>query len=158
MEPTNESTPSPATPELPHYLIPTLDSLRKYTYFIGIVTWVGAGLLIIMGLFTAFFMNSLGSGLQEEVGFIGQLGGASIGLFYILIALLYYFPGKYLVETSKQIKQALRSQSPEEVYQTFQPLQRFFKFVGVIIMIVLILYGIIFLGALFLGGIGAFMS
>ena len=154
MEPT-EDTPSSPTPEaLPHHLVLTLDSLRRYTQFIGIVIWVGAGLLILVGLITIFFMNALDSGLQE-VNFFGQVGGATIGIFYILVALLYYFPGKYLIATSKQIKAALRSHSVQELHQTFAPLQRFFKFIGVILMIVLILYGILFLGGLFLGGIGA---
>lgn len=158
MEPINPDSSAAAPPELPRHLISTLDSLRKYTHFLGLVTWIGAGLLILMGLFTAFFMNTLGSTLGEEVGFLGQVGGAGAGLFYMLIALLYYFPGKYLVETSKKLKQALRSHSLEELYQCFPPLQRFFKFIGVLIMIMLIFYGIILLAALFLGGIGASMG
>jgi hypothetical protein len=124
--------------EIKQYLIET----SKWGKFVGIVGYVGMGLLILFAFVMMFGLSVL-----------SQLSGAGfpmglLGFVYIIIAGVYYFPITYLYKFSVQIKQGLDSNDTTTITSGFQNLKSLFKFMGIFPIVVLSLYGLILLIAI----------
>lgn len=118
--------------EIKDYLLET----SKWGKLLAIVGYVGIGLLCLLGLGVTIglsFMNSL-----NEVGF--PLG--IVGLIYIVIAVLYYFPVNYLYKFSVQIKQGFKSNDQQSLTSGFANLKSLYKFMGIFTIVILSIYGL----------------
>ncbi len=82
-----------------------------------------------------------------------MMGGAFLTVLYLAMAVLYFFPIYYLFQFSSKIKAALQTQSSELLEQAFSNLKSHYKFMGILLIIVLGLYAI----ALIFGGLAAAM-
>lgn len=113
----------------------------KWGKFLGIVGFVMSGLIILLGVV-------MFGGAFDEVypGF-----GSGIGVFYILISLLYIFPSLYLFRFSTQMKEGIASGDQDRCSEAFNYLRRLFLFMGILTIVALALYAFVFLG-IFLGG------
>jgi hypothetical protein len=119
--------------EIKGYLLET----SKWGKLLAIVGYVGMGLLLLLGLvfMIGFSMFSSFSGM----GFPMRI----MGFFYILIAVLYYFPLNYLYKYCTQIKQGLTSTNQQTVTTGFENLKSLFRFMGIFTIVVLSLYALI---------------
>lgn len=151
MEPTNPPSPSEWSASLRHQL----NSLFKSTRFLGILTWIAAGLLVLFSLVTIVLG---GIGVTDTYSALGSTGIILIGLVYIGVAILYYYLGRYLYRASNQFQRALHSGKEEDLHACFSPLTLFFRLVMIISIGVLALYGLALIFGLIAGGIGAFMA
>jgi hypothetical protein len=57
------------------------------------------------------------------------------------MAALYFFPTWYLFKFSKSIKEAIRHKSNQELELALENHKSFFKFMGMLMVIVLAIYG-----------------
>ncbi|MFN8334794.1 MAG: DUF5362 family protein [Cyclobacteriaceae bacterium] len=119
-----------------------------WTKFISIVGFVFIGFLIIIALFAGTFL-----GAMMEASGMNMMGGAFITVFYLVIAVINFFPIYYLFQFSSKMKAALQTQSSELLEQAFSNLKSHYKFMGILLIIVLGLYAI----ALIFGGLAAAM-
>jgi hypothetical protein len=116
-----------------------LSETEKWTKFLSITGFVFVGLIVIM----AFFAGSIFS--QFPFGQENNYGGAMSLLFtvgYLLLAALYFFPIWYLFKFSKSIKEAIIRKNSEELEVAFSNHKSFFKFIGIVMAIVLGFYAI----------------
>ncbi|HMV08917.1 MAG TPA: DUF5362 family protein [Cyclobacteriaceae bacterium] len=88
-----------------------------------------------------------------EASGMAMMGGAFLTVLYLAMAVLYFFPIYYLFQFSSKIKAALQTQSSELLEQAFSNLKSHYKFMGILLIIVLGLYAI----ALIFGGLAAAM-
>jgi small-conductance mechanosensitive channel len=151
-----ETPNTPSTPEWSATLRRYLHSLQKSTRFLGILTWVAAGLVLLAGLFIMGLGGSLGK--LAGSGVMGGISGVLMGLLYAGIALLYYYLGRYLYRASRKFQQALQSGQEQDLHACFEPLHLFFRIIAIVAIAFLGLYALIILFALIAGGIGAFMA
>ncbi len=119
-----------------------------WTKFISIVGFVFLGLLVIVALFAGSFI-----GAAMQASGMAALGGAFITILYLAMAVLYFFPIYYLFQFSSKMKAALQTQSSELLEQAFGNLKSHYKFMGILLIIVLALYAV----ALIFGGLAAAM-
>ncbi|WP_266203461.1 DUF5362 family protein [Pontibacter kalidii] len=130
-----------------------LKEVAKWGRFLAIVGFVAIGLVVAGGLFAGAAMSTMF--LPQESA--GTAAGSFFTFFYLLFALLYFFPVLYLYRFSGGMQEALRLQNEDMLTVSFSNLKSLFKFVGVLTIIVLAFYalGLLFM---FLGvGIGAMM-
>jgi len=132
----------------------------KWAKFLSIVGFVLIGFMVI-GAFAMFAMGGAGSmdemdGMNSMGGGMGMMGamGAALGVVYLLVALLYFFPVLYLYKFASKAKQALDGNNTEELTSAFENLKSHYKFVGILTAIVLIIYALFFILAI-VAGIGA---
>ncbi|MDX2361181.1 MAG: DUF5362 family protein [Crocinitomicaceae bacterium] len=121
----------------------------KWANFLAIVGFVMLGILVIGALFM------VGAAAQYS----GYGGGPSLGLLavvYLLMAVLYFFPTYYLYLFAKKIKVGLQSSSEEDVTLGFENLKSMFKFMGILMIVVLSLYALMFLMAIAAGSASMF--
>lgn len=124
-----------------------LNETRKWTMFISIFGFVMVGLMLIIALFAGSFMSSLPN--SQAIPFSSGL----LTVFYIFIAALYFFPIYYLYKFSSHMKLGIVMKSEQEVEDAFKYLKSHYKFMGILLAIVLAFYIMIFFGSIMFGAL-----
>jgi hypothetical protein len=117
--------------EIHSYLLET----AKWGNFLAIIGYVFMGLLALLALFMIFGMSQL----LEGKGFPMWI----MGLVYLALAGVYWFPVTYLYRFSAQMKQAVKSRDESLYTSGFANLKSLFKFFGIFTIVMLALYGLI---------------
>ena len=111
----------------------------KWAKFLAIVGFVFIGLMVL----GAFFMLIAGASLPGMGG-----AGAGVGILYLLMALLYFFPTYYLLIFANKIKIGLSQSIQNDVDAGFENLKSMFKFMGILMIVVLGIYALFIVFAL----------
>ena len=140
------ATPAGLTidPESQAYLKET----AKWAKFLSIVGFIIAGFMVLMGLFMGTVMSTMAGGLGNEIpGFPMWI----MSTIYILFAILYIMPMLYMYRFSSKMQTALLRENQMELTSSFENLKSLFKFAGIMTIIMLGFYGLMILGAMFVG-------
>lgn len=136
------------TGEIKSYLKET----AKWANFIAIVGFILLVLLVLVGIGASYFLSTLGDQFGGQ-SFGGQVG--FIGLFYIVMAVIYFFPILYLYRFAQKMKSALKSNNQEVLTSSFEYLKSHYKFIGIMMAIIFGIYVLFFLGAILFGGLAS---
>ena len=127
-----------------------IDALResgKWCMFLAIIGFVFIALMVIMGAFMAVAMaaipndpygagaGGMGMGMNPFMAIKGYLGA-----FYILLALVYFFPVYYLFNYAKGVKLAVESGNSDTLSNALVNLKSHHKFLGIFTIITIALY------------------
>jgi hypothetical protein len=128
------------SPELTitRHMIDSMRSTRPWAMFVSILGFIIVGFMLL----AAMVIMVLGSVLPQEVdGFPAVL----IGIVYIIMSFFYLVPSIYLFKYSSAIGSFLYTMSESEMESALTYQQSFWKFVGIvgIIMIAFAILGII---------------
>ena len=130
-----------------------LNETARWGKFLAILGFIICGLIIIIGLFFGTIFSSLAS--RNQVSYEGNISSGSFGalaaVFYIIIAVVYFFPCLFLYRFSTKMKTALNGNEQTDLTLAFQNLKSLFRYVGVITVIVLAIYLVLFLFAVLAG-------
>ena len=110
----------------------------KWSYFISIIGFIGVGFMVVGGLTMSTVLASLGS-LTGEL--YGAVPAGFLGALYLILALIYFFPVYYLFNFSRKMKLALKENDTTTLTESFKNLKSHYKFVGILTLIIVILYG-----------------
>jgi|GEM_PF-369870 len=126
-----------------------LHNIAKWAGFLAIVHLIVMGLLalmVIMMLFGAGYMSTF----TNHYGFSGGIL-AFMGILYLLMIAIITLPIWWLYKFSKNTKQALFTKDAQQIAHAFHLLNRYFKFYGILTIIVLGLYALGIVGFLLIG-------
>jgi hypothetical protein len=70
--------------------------------------------------------------------------GLGMGISYFALAVIWFFPFMFLFRFSSQMRYALAANDQERLNTSFQNLKICFRYVGIVTMIVLVLYILLF--------------
>ena len=115
----------------------------RWGKFLAILGYIGIGLILII----AVVIMSVGSFAPLMPG----VGAGVIAMFYIVIAVLYFFPVYYLHQFSLKMKNGLTSQDGSTVATGFESLKSLFKFMGICAIVILSIYALILVFAVVAG-------
>ncbi|MFC4721831.1 DUF5362 family protein [Geojedonia litorea] len=122
-----------------------LKETSTWTYFLSILGFIGIGLMVIFGLLFSTILGSMtDANPYEQVGF----NTGYLGLIYVAMALLYFFPVYYLYNFSRKMKTALRMKNNDDFSAAFSNLKSHYKFVGILTIVIISLYVLLFFFAL----------
>ena len=110
-----------------------LKEIAKWAKLIAIVGFVFVGLFVLIALFMGAFMGAMMGELAPGPG-----GGAAMGFlsfFYIIFAVIYFFPLLYLYRFSTQTNAALASNDQQLMTEAFSNLKSHYKFIGILMLI-----------------------
>ena len=127
---------------------PMLASLRRSRPWILFLSMVGFGSCCLL-LLVAIVSVALNSGSP-----LGVLGGILLGLLYMLMAVVYFFPALKLYQSAAALKKLERDGDVPTLESALAHLGMFWKIAGIITLVGLILYVIamvIVIAALALG-------
>lgn len=109
---------------------------------ISILGFIGLGFMVI----AAFFIMVAGAASP-----FGAAGAVGMGIGYLVIALLYFFPIYYLYKYATQMKAALNESDNGGLTSAFENLKSHHKFLAITAIVVISLYILILLGAVVFG-------
>lgn len=122
-----------------------LNETRKWTMFFSILGFIGIGFMLIAALFIGSIMNSIPN-YSETADLTAGLTGGLMSGFYIIMAVLYFFPIYYLYKFSSNMKAGIQHRSSELVEEAFKHQKSHYKFFGILTGIILIFYVLILIG------------
>ena len=123
-----------------------LRETARWGKFLAIVGFIACGLCLLSAIFSGPLIMAL----------YGSLGAApGVGIVFtvmlVLVALLWFFPCLYLYNFSSKMQAALRSNDQVQLNQSFRNLKSYYRFVGIVTIIVLSLYALLFIIRIFSG-------
>ena len=128
------------TTEAKNYLRET----AKWAKFLSIVGFVFTGILVFFAIFLGVFMSKVSPGF-EAVGPLEGFMGAGLALVYLLIALLYFYLLWKLYLFAVHTNKALATDDSQMLTNAFKAQNAMFKFIGIFTIVVISLYGIMFI-------------
>ncbi|MCJ8209996.1 DUF5362 domain-containing protein [Mucilaginibacter sp. RS28] len=142
-----QPTPEPElllTPEAQYYL----NEGAGWARFLGIMGFIGSAFILIMAIFAGSVFSILGrmSPTPMPAGV-----GAFIGIGYGCFALLYFFPSMYLYQFANQAKQGILFKHTPNITTAVAKLKSFFKFWGVLTVIMIALMVLSFVFSIMIG-------
>ncbi len=105
----------------------------KWANFLAILGFIGLGLMVLGGLVSIIAGASISRipGMQQF---------AVIGIVYLVLAVLYFFPTLYLYQFASKTKKAIQNRSQENLDLGLENLKSFFKFLGIFTIVVISMY------------------
>lgn len=129
--------------EIDGSMMSILNETRKWTKFLSILGFIGIGIMIIVGIFAgSIFSSTIDNSITGGMGFPSVL----FSFIYIIMAAIYFIPVLFLFNFSNKMKVALFSNNQEALYEAFNNLKRHFKFIGILVIVLLVIYVTIFIG------------
>lgn len=111
--------------------------VSKWGKFLAIVGYIGIAVLAIVAI--ALIVVSFITSIKLDVG----LSLGTFGIIYFALAILYYFPVKFLYKFSIQIKKGLESDNNQDITLGFENLKSLFKFLGILTIVILSIYALL---------------
>lgn len=154
---TGETGAATLTPQARQYL----DQTRPWVRFMSIMTFVCAGLMVLLGL-VMLVVGMVGGLAGGDHGGLGRLGGAIggglVALLYLSLACVYIAPGLYLSRYAGAIRLLQTNCTAAVLEDALKHQKSFWRFIG-ILTIIGIIVGVIVMGlAVVAGVIGAMMA
>lgn len=107
-----------------------LSSIRKWTFFLAIMGFIGSAFMIFFGLFFGVMSKFIP---QDDA--TSKFPGVIIMLFYFIIGAVYFFPSMFLLNFSSKIKVTLATHSESPFVEALNYLRLHFKFMGIMIIV-----------------------
>jgi hypothetical protein len=120
-----------------------LEQLRKtkgWVKFLGVMAFIGAALMVVLGV-VIMAGGAFGAAFAGQAGAeLGPWFTAIIGLIYIVMALLYIYPGMKLWKYGKTIDRLLEDRASVTLEAALNEQRSLWKFCGIMMIIMLSLY------------------
>ena len=116
-----------------------LDEARKWGKFLAILGFVFSGFMLLFGVVFSFFLDNLP---PEAAALIPNF---IITVIYLVLAAIYFFPSLYLYRFAVRAGKAISLKDSSVLSSSFDSLRDCFRYLGILSIIALVLYGIGFL-------------
>lgn len=132
-----------------------LKETASWAKLLAIVGMIGCVFLVLGGIMASVAVTTVSGEMSREIGGGATAAmGAFMLIFYVLIAVIYFFPCLYLLRFSNHIKNAVTANDQMGLNEGLRNLKATFRFLGIVTIIFISLFLLMFL----LGGLGAIMS
>lgn len=128
-----------------------LSEIRKWTSFLSILGFISVGLLVLAAIFIGFVFSFLpipDNGMPFPSVFLT--------IFYLVFAVLYFFPVYYLYQFSVKMKYALMGKATDMLETSFGFLKSHYRFIGILTIVLLALYPIFIIAFIIFGIMNGF--
>ncbi len=124
-----------------------LNESARWARFLAIIGFISCGLMIIVGVFFGSVMSGLMTNAGSESAAV--MSGGFFSIIYILISLLLFFPSLYLFNFSSKMRKAFQNNDQQILTDSLKNLKSFFKFYGIFTVIILSIYALALIAAIF---------
>ena len=122
----------------------------KWGRFLGIMGFIGAGFMVLFGIFYSSIWSlipTLSDSMPYRMGF-----GFGLTVFYLLIGSLYFFPALYLFRYASKLIIAIQTSNSQELEEAFSNQKSLYKFMGIFTIVAIGFYVLALL--IMLAGLG----
>jgi len=129
----------------------------KWTKFLAIVGFVFTGLMIMLSLSVSAIISSMNSMVGAQNNPYAAMGTGFLTVFLLIMAAIYFYPSFILFKFSTSAKQAVLYGDQESLSVAMNKMKSFFKFWGILLIVILGFYGLAIISAI-VAGVGANMG
>tara|TARA_R110002049_G_scaffold307558_3_gene508408 strand:- start:53 stop:523 length:471 start_codon:yes stop_codon:yes gene_type:complete len=122
-----------------------LNETRKWSSILAIWGFICIGLLLIMAIFSGTLFSAYDQ--MAQMSTMPYNPSIFIAVVYVLVGVLYLFPTLYLYKFSTQLKAALSNMDTDSLTEAFKNQKSLYKFMGILVIILIGLYALVFVGA-----------
>ncbi len=141
-----------------------LAATKPWVRFMSVLLFVGAGFILLIGLVMllgggAMWTSVNGVKTTRSMGAPGMAGfmtGAAI--VYVLMAFLYIYPAVKLWKYASRIGDLLAAPSSLSLALALREQKSFWKFLGIMVIAIFVLYFVIIIAAVAFGGFAAMQA
>lgn len=126
----------------------------KWATFLSIIGFLGSAFMVLIGLVMFAMGSAIGSGMGNSP-MAGMFSGGLFGGFYLVFALINFFPAYYMYKFASKAKAALNNNDTATLTESFENLKSYFKFTGIAVIVVIALYALIIIGVVIVGASAA---
>jgi hypothetical protein len=131
-------------------MVESLRQTKPWVRMFSILGFIGTALISLVALL--FIVgSSIGGAFARQAGF-GAVGGILLGVLYLLLGLLYIFPSLFLFRYASGIASMLKEDAVRGMESALAAQKSFWRFVGILTVIVLCIYALV-LAVVVVGGI-----
>ena len=100
--------------------------------FFGILGFIMCGFMVLAGIIVMIAMPAAGA-VAKQSGFDSMMAGmgAFLGIFYIIMAVVMFFPVRNLYRAGKAGKNYQFTDSPDDLTASLEYTRKYWKFIGV---------------------------
>lgn len=125
-------------------ILEAMTQTRPWVLFLGILGFIGAGLMVLAGLGMLIAGSAMGA---------GEMGALSI--IYIVMAIIYIFPSLYLYRYAGSIKMLMSGYGVHALEEALNHQKSFWKLVGIVTAVCMVLYAVGIVVMIAVGAAGA---
>lgn len=125
-----------------------LHETAQWARFIAILGFIFTGFILLMAIFITPVLSYLNEEMTASSGTDLQVSSITLAVTYVILAAIYFFPILYLFRFSNELIIAYKANDEENLNASFRYLKKHFKFIGVILIVILAIYILIFIGAI----------
>ncbi len=118
-----------------------LAGTKPWVRLISVVMFIGAAFILIIAIVFAVAGTAIMA--NAKLGAYGAGVTAGIGIAYGIFALLYIYPALKLWKYASRIGDLLHTRDPLALEMALNEQRSFWKFVGVLVLVMLVLYAVI---------------
>lgn len=135
-------------------VIRQLAGTKPWVRFISVLIFIGVGFMILAALIMLLAGGMMAQASQSNPLLAGGMR-AVIAVIYLVLAFLYIYPGIKLWKYASRIGNLMQVASTANLEAALMEQRKFWKFLGVIMLIILILYALAFVGLILVSVTGA---
>lgn len=128
-----------------------LREIARWTFFFAILGFISIAFLIVGAIIILTVYAPLLNMVAQQQGLPNL--GLPLAIIYVVSALLYFMPVWYLFKFSSKMKLALATKNDDVLADAFENLKSHFKFIGVLTIIIISLYVLLFVFSLVAGSL-----
>ncbi|MET0243960.1 MAG: DUF5362 family protein [Flavitalea sp.] len=125
--------------QVDHQSTAFLRETAKWAKFLAIVGFIFIGLIVIVVVFAG---SMLGAAMSTAYGTAGSAVGSFQVILLVAMVLIYFFPTLFLYRFASRMQVALRNNDQVTLNSSFESLKSCFKFMGILMIIILSFYAL----------------
>jgi hypothetical protein len=125
--------------EIEQESINDLDTTRKWTMFLAILGFIAIGIMLIIGIVAGLFLS-----VFKTDASLSTLESGLIFILILAVTVIYFFPMLFLFRFSKHTSNAVKTLDKQELCKAFKNLRAYFVYQGILIIVMLAAYVVIF--------------
>ncbi|MHA4896448.1 DUF5362 family protein [Pedobacter sp. PWIIR3] len=114
----------------------------KWTKFLSIIGFIFSALMVLISFSVGAMMTAMDSAMGAKNNPYNALGSGALTIVILISAAIYFYPSFVLFKFSNAAKQGVLYGDQESLNNAMSSLKSFFKFWGVVFIIVLGLYAL----------------
>jgi magnesium-transporting ATPase (P-type) len=137
-------------------MIEHLQAASPWIKFMGVMSYISAGICILMGIIFVLF-RFFGEDFDISEIFFSGVVNSTLGVLYLVMGIVLLFPAKYLSTFAAKIKLFVQTKQEQDMEIALSNNKSFWKFYGIWIIVSLALIPVIFIVAIVLAVVGSVM-
>lgn len=143
---------------VPPDAVEMLAKTKPWVRFLSVMTFIGAGFMLLAGGIMTVAGGGMFAAASSSGGMPPALAG-SMGVilagFYVVLAIIYIYPGVKLWKYASSIGGLMQSCSEEDLVAALKQQKSFWKFMGILVLSMLVIYFLAIIGAVVFAVIAA---